>query len=377
MWRSDEQAGRDRKVAWSAPAFPLEVRVTPADAALAVEPAQRVAVTASGGRLTDVRVVADTGTPVPGALSADGTLWTAKVGLAFGTTYAVVVDAVDGKAASKRVVSSFTTAKPRRLAFPSVAPLSGETVGVGMPVLVYWDRPVTDRAAAERRLVVTASKPVVGSWHWLSDTEVHYRPKVYWPAYTRVTVDLNVGGVNLGNDVYGKANRRISFTVGSSVISTVSDASKSMTVVKDGRTLRVMPVSLGKGSTPTASGTHLVMEKFRQKMFDSASFGLSRESADGYYLKVYWATRFTGGGQFVHAAPWSVSAQGRRNVSHGCVNVSTANGQWYHQLSKRGDVVTVTGTGRQVNRGDGWTDWNLSWADYVKGSALELKSADR
>lgn len=368
---SDDQAGNGRNIAWKAPVFPLKVNVSPANAALSVEPAHRVSVTASGGRLTGVRVVSEKGTAVPGVLSADGTLWTAKSRLAFGTKYAVVADAVDQKAKTKRVLSSFTTAMPRKLAFPSVSPLSGETVGVGMPILVTFDRPVLNKAAAERQFVVRASKPVVGSWYWLSDTNVHYRPRVYWPAYTKVTVDLNVLGVHLGNDVYGEKDRHITFNVGASVISTISNATKTMTVVKDGETLRSIPVSMGKPSMPTSSGIHVVMEKFAEKMFDSASFGLPRNSLDGYYQKVYWDTRFTGGGEFVHAAPWSVSDQGRRNVSHGCVNISTTNARWFYYLSNRGDIVTVTGTEARVRPGDGWTDWNLTWDEYLKGSALQ------
>lgn len=367
---ADNQSATSHKKAWSAPVFPLKVQVTPANAALSVEPAQRVVVRASGGRLTGVRVAAETGAVVPGVLSADGTLWTATTRLAFGTKYAVVADAVDPKSKAKRVLSSFTTARPRKLAYPSVSPLSGETVGVGMPILVTFDRPVINKAAAERQFVVRASKPVVGSWYWLSDTNVHFRPKVYWPAYTKVTVDLNLLGVNLGNDVYGEKDRHITFNVGSSVISTITNATKSMTVVQDGKPLRTMPVSLGRASMPTSAGTHVVMEKFTEKFFDSASFGLPRDGPDGYYTKVYWDTRFTGGGEFVHAAPWSLADQGRRNVSHGCVNVSPSNAKWFYYLSKRGDVINVVGTERRVRPGDGYTDWNLSWDEYLQGSAL-------
>lgn len=367
---SGNEAGNGRKVSWKAPVFPLKVSINPANASPSVEPVHRVSVTATGGRLTGVRVVSEKGTAVPGVLSADGTLWTAKTRLAFGTKYAVVADAVDLNAKGQRALSSFTTANPRKLAYPSVSPIDGETVGVGMPILVTFDRRVANKAAAERQFVVRANRPVVGSWFWLSDYNVHYRPRVYWPANTKVTVDLNVLGVNLGNGVYGEKDRHINFTVGSSVISTITNATKSMTVVENGKVLRTMPVSLGKASMPTSAGTHVVMEKFAEKFFDSASFGLPRDSPDGYYTKVYWDTRFTGGGEFVHAAPWSVGSQGRRNVSHGCVNVSTSNARWFYYLAKRGDIVKVIGTERRVRPGDGYTDWNLTWEQYLQGSAL-------
>ncbi|MGB9376211.1 MAG: Ig-like domain-containing protein [Mycobacteriales bacterium] len=358
------------KKAWTAPVFPLKVSISPPNAMRAVEPARRVVVTASGGRLTGVRVVSSKGKAVAGALSPDGTLWTAASGLAFGTEYAVVADAVGNDTKAQRVQSSFITADPSKLAYPSMSPIAGETVGVGMPILVTFDRPVVNKAAAERRMTVRTSRPVQGTWHWLSDYNVHYRPRVYWPAHTAVTVDLNLLGVDLGDGVYGQANRHVPFTVGSAVISTISNATKSMTVVQDGKVLRTMPVSLGKPSMPTSAGTHVVMEKFSEKYFDSASFGLPRDAPGGYYTKVYWDTRFTGGGEFVHAAPWSTGSQGRRNVSHGCVNVSTSNARWFYYLSKRGDVVRVIGTERQVRPGDGYTDWNLTWEQYLQGSAL-------
>jgi lipoprotein-anchoring transpeptidase ErfK/SrfK len=112
------------------------------------------------------------------------------------------------------------------------------------------------------------------------------------------------------------------------------------------------------------------MEKFKEKYFDSASFGVPRDSADGYYTKVYWDTKFTYGGEYVHAAPWSIRDQGYRNVSHGCINVSPTNAQWFYYLSKRGDVIQVIGTERFVRPGDGFTDWNLSWSQWLAGSAL-------
>jgi hypothetical protein len=32
--------------------------------------------------------------------------------------------------------------------------------------------------------------------------------------------------------------------------------------------------------------------------------------------------------------------------------------------------VTVKNTKRKLAWGDGWTDWNVSWDTYLKGSAL-------
>jgi lipoprotein-anchoring transpeptidase ErfK/SrfK len=320
--------------------------------------------------LTSVHVTAAGGASLAGRLTPDGTRWTSSAPLALSTTYTVAGIGAGSSGSPQRLTSTFRTVTPAALTYPSVIPLRGETVGVGLPVIIYWSHRVTDRAGAERLLTVTADKPVTGSWHWLSSTEVHYRPRTFWPAYTHVSVHIAVGGRNLGGGVYGEQSRTIDFTVGSSVISRVNNATKTMTVTQNGKALRTMPVSLGKASTPTSSGTMVVITKFDQKYFDSASFGVPRDSAEGYYTKVFWDTKYTYGGEYVHAAPWSVGQQGRANVSHGCVNVSTDNAKWFYYLSKRGDVVQVDGTERAVRPGDGFTDWNVSWSNWVAGSAL-------
>lgn len=356
------------------PASPLSARVvvsvTPADAAAAVAPNAPVVVTAAGGRLASVTVTSTKGPALTGRLSPDRTRWTSTGPLAYSTRYFIAGTATDARRSAKQIASTFTTVTPAALSYPSVIPLQGETVGVGLPVIIYWSHAVKDRVAAERLLKVTSDKPAPGSWHWMSSTEVHYRPQVFWPAYAHVSVHIGVGGADLGGGVYGEKSRTIAFTVGSSIVSQINNATKTMTVSQDGKPLRTMPVSLGKATTPTSAGTMVVITKYDQKYFDSASFGVPRGSAEGYYTKVYWDTKYTYGGEYVHAAPWSTGQQGSRNVSHGCVNVSTANAEWFYHLSKRGDVVRVVGTERAVRPGDGFTDWNVSWANWVAGSAL-------
>ncbi len=348
----------------------LRLSVSPADAASAVAPNVPVVLTAAGGRWSAVSVSAATGSAVTGRFSPDRRTWTSTSPLAFSTTYSVAATGLDSRQAAQRLASTFTTVTPAALSFPGVIPLQGETVGVGLPIVIYWSHAVRDRAAAERLLKVVSDKPVTGSWHWLSNTEVHYRPRTFWPAHSRVAVHIAVGGADLGNGVYGKKSRTISFTVGSSVISRVSDATKTMTVTRDGKVLRTMAVSLGKPSTPSSAGTMVVIEKYAEKYFDSATFGVPRDAPGGYYTKVYWDTKYTYGGEYVHAAPWSTTQQGVTNVSHGCVNVSPANAEWFYHLSTRGDIVEVIGTERAVKPGDGLTDWNVSWVDWVAGSAL-------
>jgi lipoprotein-anchoring transpeptidase ErfK/SrfK len=116
---------------------------------------------------------------------------------------------------------------------------------------------------------------------------------------------------------------------------------------------------------------HIVIEKMPQIIMDSQTVGIPRNSPDGYYEKVLWDVRISYGGAFVHAAPWSVQSQGTSNVSHGCINLSTANAQWFYGIARRGDVVDVINSPAPPNISDpGMADWNMSWSQWVAGSAL-------
>jgi lipoprotein-anchoring transpeptidase ErfK/SrfK len=137
----------------------------------------------------------------------------------------------------------------------------------------------------------------------------------------------------------------------------------------------VMPASLGKPATPSSSGAMVIMTRNPKELFDSSlgTGGTPVNAPGGYKLLVYYTMRLTWGGQFIHAAPWSVASQGKTDVSHGCTNISTANAQWLYENSHVGDPVTVEHTKRKLSWGDGWTDWNVGWDTYLKGSALPQK----
>jgi lipoprotein-anchoring transpeptidase ErfK/SrfK len=114
----------------------------------------------------------------------------------------------------------------------------------------------------------------------------------------------------------------------------------------------------------------IVMIKNETELFDSSTYGVPADSPDGYKTKVSWTQRLTWGGQYIHAAPWSEAQQGHENVSHGCANISTANADWLWHQTHLGDPVIVKGTEHGLDWGDGWTDWNVSFEEYVKGSAV-------
>jgi lipoprotein-anchoring transpeptidase ErfK/SrfK len=350
-------------------AAPVRLTVSPRNKAAKVALDAKARVVADSGRLVRVRVTG-AGERLAGRLADDGRSWESTGPLAPATRYRVVADAVDDAGAPTRRRSTFTTLRPRAELRAAVMPLDGETVGVGLPIGVWFNEPVADRAAVERRLEVTSSKPVSGAWHWFTDTEVHYRPRDYWPSGARVTLKARLAGTDAGDGVWGVADRTIRFRIGERRVSVVDVRAHRMKVVSGGRTLRVMPVSTGRDQYPTTNGIHFVIEKNRVELMDSSTIGIPRNSPGGYYKAVAWSVRISNSGEFVHAAPWSTGSQGRDNVSHGCVNLSTANAAWYYGLTRRGDVVEVKGSPRRPGDSFGVADWNMSWRAWLAGSAL-------
>jgi lipoprotein-anchoring transpeptidase ErfK/SrfK len=350
-------------------AAPVRFVVSPRDRATRVGLDARARVAVEAGRLRAVRVTGG-GRRLAGTLAEDGRTWVSSGPLAPATRYRVVADAVDDAGTPTRRRTSFTTLRPRAELRAAVMPLDGETVGVGLPIGVWFNEPVTDRAAVERRLQVTSSKPVTGAWHWFTDTEVHYRPKAYWPAGSRVTLRARLAGANAGQGVWGVADRTVRWRIGERRVSVVDVRTHRMRVVEGGRTLRVLPVSTGRAQYPTTNGIHFVLEKTQVKLMDSSTVGIPRNAPGGYYQRVAWSVRISNSGEFVHAAPWSTGSQGRANVSHGCVNLSTANAAWFYNLTRRGDVVEVRGSPKPPGDSFGVADWNMSWRRWLAGSAL-------
>lgn len=302
-----------------------------------------------------------------------GQQWIAAERLEPNTTYTLTVkgSGKDGKEGS--LERSFTT-EPLTLkqqTYPSVAPLKNETVGVGMPVIVTFDLPVKNKALYERNMHISSDQDVEGAWSWINDRVVHYRPKNYWPANTKVTVDLQLNGLPAGNGIYGQQNQKVPFKIGRKVVSTIDVTGHQLTVRIDDKVARTIAVSTGDSKHRTRQGTKIIMEKFDKVDMDAATTGVDSEDPDYYDLSdVKWAMRLTNSGEFLHAAPWSVGSQGRANVSHGCTGMSTANAGWLYRNSKRGDVTEFKHSPRAIEDQNGWTDWNVSWDDWQKGSAL-------
>jgi lipoprotein-anchoring transpeptidase ErfK/SrfK len=326
--------------------------------------------TTKDAQQTTVELKDATGKAIEGALAKDGKTWLPAGALAYATSYTATVTATGDDGRPATATSTFTTmAKPDKQIRVSSFLGDEQVVGIGAPLIVTFDRDVPEdyRDDVQRRMTVTSTPAQEGIWHWVSPTEVRYRPKEFWKANSKVRYRVQTGGLPMGNGYYGRADLAVDIKIGPSLIMTVDNKTKRMTVTRDGKAIKTIPVSLGKKSTPSSSGTMVVMEKLRKTVFDTfAELG----PEDGYRTKIDFAQRLTYGGEFIHAAPWSDGQQGSVNTSHGCVNVSMANGEWLFNNTRVGDPITVKGTETKLKNGNGWTDWNMSWDEYVKGSAL-------
>lgn len=349
---------------------PVRLATSFSDAA-AVPIDQPVTVRTSGGTLDDVEVTSAASGALTGKVS-DGA-WTSSSLLEPGTDYTITASATRSDGEEVQRTRSFHTVDLTldEQTFAAVAPLDGETVGVGMPVIVTFDLPVTDKALFEKHMRVTSTPAQKGSWYWLNDREAHFRPATYWRAGTDVSVDLDINSLPAGNGIYGQESREVSFHVGDAHVYKVNAQTHQMQVFSNGELLSTIPVTTGKPGFITRSGTKVIIEKFAKKRMNSETVGINRNSPEAYDIDdVQWAMRVTYSGEFIHAAPWSVGSQGHANVSHGCTGLSTADAGWLYAMTRRGDVVEYTGTDRQMTLENGYGDWNLSPAAWKSGSAL-------
>ncbi|MEV4639348.1 Ig-like domain-containing protein [Actinoplanes sp. NPDC049548] len=354
-------------------AGPFELSVTPATGKKGVPVSAEIGLKVSGGKVATVALADDKGKGVAGELREDGSAWVPAKPLKNSKKYVATVTAVDGAGQSKTATTTFTTmGAPGRKTGTGLYLFDDRTYGVAMPVVVEFNPGIKkkDRAAVQKRMFVKSAPSQPGTWSWTSSgTQAFYRAPKFWQPGTTLAVRIAVGGLPTGGGRYGDRDRSATAKIGRSLVMKVENKTKKMTVVENGKVVRTMPVSLGKKSTPSSTGTMVVMEKKAETVFDTiAELG----PVNGYRTKIEYAQRLTWSGQYVHAASWSVGAQGRRNVSHGCVNVSPSNARWLFGKTLIGDPVTVRGTEDKLVYGNGWTAWDVSWEEFVKGSALPV-----
>jgi lipoprotein-anchoring transpeptidase ErfK/SrfK len=363
-------AGGKPAAGGGSPSGGVQVSITPANGATAAAPDQGITVTATKGRLSSVTATAS-GEQVAGTMNAAGTTWHSSWALGVSQSYSVTAKAEGTKAAGTAgaavtKTSSFTTLTPSQTFTTQIYEGAGQTYGVGMPIILYFNHEITDKAAVERSLQITTSKPVTGAWYWddpcnMAVVCAYFRPQGYWPANTQVTFTGHLDGVQGAAGVYGDHTLTQSFTIGSSLIVVASTTSHQMQLYQNGSLIDTWPVSTGAPGDDTPNGTYLTIDKGNP--VDMVG--------PGYNIEVPWSVRFTWSGDYLHDAYWSVGEQGFENVSHGCVNMPPADAQTYYNMEIPGDPVTVTGSPKGGTWDNGWTMWFLPWSQFVKGSALD------
>ncbi|MEU7819713.1 Ig-like domain-containing protein [Catellatospora sp. NPDC049133] len=353
------------------PAPPAQtLELTPAAEQKDLPVSTEIGITTANASVRSVALADAKGRLLSGRMRPDNSAWIPDKPLDYKGRYSVTVTATDGRRAITKSTSFTTMAEPQRQVGTGMYLFDDHTYGVAMPVVVEFSEqiPEKSRAQVESRLFVTTTPAQPGVWHWMSGRQVTYRAPEYWKPGTVLSVRAALKGVPMGEGRYGDDDRKATAKIaGEKLELIVKNSNKHIDVFRNGKKVKSMPVSLGKASTPSSSGTMVIMDKQESTIFDTTG-----EPGDQYRVQIQYAQRLTWGGEFIHSAPWSVGDQGNRNVSHGCLNVSPSNAVWLFQNTHVGDPVTVKGTGVKLERGNGFTAWDLSWKEFVKGSALPV-----
>jgi lipoprotein-anchoring transpeptidase ErfK/SrfK len=341
--------------------------ISPANGSRGVLPGSTIMVSARHGKLRHVTVATAAG-PVSGYLAADGT-WRSADPLTTGTNYTVTATAIGMNHKKVTTSSVFQTLTPQHILRATITTLGTDPnvssqiadhqFGVGIPITIMFSHAVSDRAAVERAIQIRTSRPVVGAWYWQDAKTVIFRPRQYWPQYTTVRVDGNFDGVQATPGVYGDRDVHLSFSIGPSLIVVASTRTHYMNVYYKDRFFGRWPISTGRPGDDTPDGSYVTTFKNNPQLM----------TGPGYSLEVPWSVDVTYSGSFIHDAYWSVGVQGAVNVSHGCINTSPAHAETYYKMEHPGDPVTVTGSPRAGTPGNGWTEWFISWWQWLRGSA--------
>ncbi|WP_454231473.1 L,D-transpeptidase [Mycolicibacterium fortuitum] len=364
-----------------------ELQISPGMDATGVDPLTPVTVSATSGALSRVVMTNEQGNRILGVTTPDNAVWKPGVPLGYGRTYTINATAVGADGTSVQRTSQFSTVVPSNQTQVQLTTTAGTalredaTYGIGTVVVARFDEPIADRAAAERRLVVTTSPPVRGSWYWVDDQTAHWRPPAYFAPGTSVTVQANIYGASLGGGLYGQEDAEVRFSIGDARVSIADDTTKQVSVFNNGQLVRTMPTSMGMGGTETINdqtlsfwtqpGVYTVMDKANPVIMDSSTYGLPINSRLGYRETIYWATRISTDGIYLHQLESTIWAQGNTNVSHGCLNLNPDNARWFYDFSQPGDVVEVRNTGGQPLQLWQNGDWSLPWDQWLTGSALD------
>ncbi|MER6994417.1 Ig-like domain-containing protein [Streptomyces sp. NPDC000410] len=356
--------------------------ISPKDGATNASINKDTKVTVSEGTLTEVTMTTSAGAAVKGTLAADGKSWQPDDQLERATVYKIAATAKDSQGREAHENSSFTTVSPENSFIGNFTPEDGSTVGVGMPVSINFNKVITDKKAVQSGITVTSStgQEVVG--HWFNQQRLDFRPEQYWQEGSKVTLKLNLDGVEGADGVFGVQQKTVSFTIGRNQVTTVDAETKTLTVKQDGKTVKTIPISAGSPENPTYNGQMVISEKFKETRMDGSTVGFTDDDGKGEYdiKDVPHAMRLSTSGTFIHGNYWgSDSIFGSVNTSHGCIGLNDAKGAgdpgqpgaWFFDNSIVGDVVIVQNSkDKTIAPENGLNGWNMSWADWKAGSAV-------
>ncbi|MFI6356765.1 Ig-like domain-containing protein [Streptomyces sp. NPDC050743] len=348
------------------------VTVSPKSGATGVDTSGALKVSVAKGKLTEVTVKNAKGATVDGTMTGGGTSWTPSTHLAASTKYTVHAVAKDSQGREAAEDSTFTTLTPKNSFLGYFTPEDGSTVGVGMPFSINFTRGITHPDAVEKAVKIRTEPALDVEGHWFGNDRLDFRPQQYWKEGTKVTVDLNLDGVEGRDGVYGKQHKTVKFTIGRNQVSIVDAKKHTMKVTQDGKVIRTIPVTTGKPGYDTWNGQMVISEKLTVTRMNGETVGYGGE----YDIKdVPHAMRLTTSGTFLHGNYWGGGAFGNYNASHGCVGLRDVRGgydsstpaAWMFNHSIIGDVVVVKNShDRTVDPANGFNGWNMSWADWTK-----------
>ncbi|MFD4629672.1 Ig-like domain-containing protein [Streptomyces sp. NPDC058284] len=343
------------------------VTIAPKDGADSVATSGALRIGATKGKLSEVAVEDSKGNPVPGRITGGGTAWKPAHHLAAATKYKVHAVAKDSEGRASAKDTAFTTLTPKNTFVGQFNPEDGSTVGVGMPFSVHFTRGITDPGAVEKAIEIKTDPAVPVEGHWFGNDRLDFRPEHYWKAGTKVTVKLNLDGVEGRPGVYGKQAKTLKFTIGRSQVSTVDAKTHQMKVVRDGKQIKKIPITAGAPGTTTYNGEMVISEKLQVTRMNGETVGFGGE----YDIKdVPHAMRLSTSGTFIHGNYWSGGAFGNTNASHGCIGLSDVRGGyskktpagWFFDNSMIGDLVVVKNSAdKKIQPDNGYNGWNMSW----------------
>lgn len=345
-----------------------KITAVPAANAKDVPVSEPVRITVADGTLSQVTLTNPEGKEVPGKLAEDKLSWTSTEPLGYGKNYTYAAKATDANSRTAELKGTFTTVTPAKQVRATINPIDNATVGVGMPISVKFDSPPKDRVAVQKALAVTTSKgEVEGSWGWLSDRQVDWRPKEYWPANLTVTVTAKLYGVPYGDGAFGRSDLSTKFTIGRNQVTKINTPDHQMVVYRDGSKVASYPTSNGKDADPnlnTPNGTLIIMTREPIGDFSNPQYGYTN-------VKKKWSLRISNHGEYIHENEENHANIGKVNSSHGCVNMFEADAKAYFDGALIGDPVEITGSQANMPTTSDVNDWLFPWEKWKSMSAIK------